>query len=316
MPQFSFSATGVEVVNAFADQVHNKTILITGPSENGVGAETAISLAHANPMYIILAGRTEAKVESVIQKIHNLNPSIQVKFVKLDLSYQASVRRAAALILDIAEKIDIIINNAAIMACPWSKTRDGIESQFATNYLGHFLLTNLLLDKMVKGGSIRIINTTSTGGMGGDINFDDINYKDGKTYVPVAAYAQSKAAMMLFSVALASRFDPQIVTAFSVHPGIHLHDADTLKSAIEWVTAKTGQFVREEFKTLQQGCSTTLVAALDPSIIESSGCYLANAQIALPQPLGSCTDREVADTLWSISEGLVHQEFEWKEQQA
>ncbi|KAI1754833.1 hypothetical protein F4782DRAFT_463200 [Xylaria castorea] len=318
MPQFSFSTTGVEVVSALADQVRNKTVLITGPSEGGIGAEIAISLANANPSLIILAGRTEDKIKPVIRKIREINTSVQLTFVELDLSDQNSVRRAVELVSATVEKIDIIINNAAIMACPWYKTKDGIESQFATNYLGHFLLTNLLLEKTVRMDGARVINTTSTGGAGGEVNFDDVNFKDGETYVPIAAYAQSKVAMLLFSSALASRFDPQKVAAFSVHPGnirtnlqVNLQDPAAFKSAVEWVTAKTGHFAREELKTLQQGSSTTLVAALDETIIESSGCYLADAQVASVQAERLTTGPELAEKLWSLSESLVNQKFEW-----
>ncbi|KAI1176044.1 hypothetical protein F4777DRAFT_292199 [Nemania sp. FL0916] len=318
MSQFSFSTTGVEVVNAFADQVQNKTVLITGPSEGGVGAEIAISLAHASPSLLILAGRNEDKIKPVIQKIREINASVQVKFIQLDLSSQDSVRSAAESISSTVEKIDIIINNAAIMACPWAKTEDGIESQFATNYLGHFLLTNILLDKnTVKTDGGKIINTTSTGGMGGGLDFNDVNFEDGKTYIPVAAYANSKGAMMLYSAALASRFDPHKVASFSVHPGnirtnlqVHFQDPAAFKSAVEWVVQKAGNFVPEEVKTLQQGSSTTLVAALDDKIVESSGSYLANAELATPQP-ALATDSELADKLWSLSEDLVHQKFSW-----
>ncbi|KAI0533818.1 hypothetical protein GGR58DRAFT_94643 [Xylaria digitata] len=318
MPQFSFLTTGVEVVNAFADQVQNKTVLITGPSEGGIGAEIAISLAHANPFLIILAGRTEDKTKLVVQKIREINASVQINFVQIDLSDQVSVRRAAKTVSATVEKIDIIINNAAIMACPWSKTNDGIESQFATNYLGHFLLTNLLLENTVRMDGARIINTASTAGAGGEVDFDDVNFKDGKTYVPVAAYAQSKVAMLLFTAALASRFDPHKVAAFSVHPGnirtnlqVNLQDPAAFKSAVEWVTMKTGHFVREEFKTLQQGSSTTLVAALDDTIIGSSRCYLADAQIAPTQPEQLKAGKELAERLWDLSESLVHQKFDW-----
>ncbi|KAI0437908.1 hypothetical protein F4803DRAFT_536951 [Xylaria telfairii] len=318
MSQFSFSTTGVEVVSAFADQVLDKTVLITGPSEGGIGAEIAISLAHAKPLLIILAGRTEDKIKPVVRKIREINASVQLNFVQLDLSDQASVRRAAKTISDTVEKIDIVINNAAIMACPWSKTKDGIETQFATNYLGHFLLTNLLLDKTVKMNGSRIVNTTSTGGAGGEVDFDDVNFKEGKEYVPVAAYAQSKVAMLLFSAGLASRFNPQKVAAFSVHPGniktnlqVHLQDPVAFKSAVEWVTAKTGHFTREEFKTLQQGCSTTLVAALDETIIDSSGSYLADAQLASVQPQQPAASSDLVGKLWSLSETLVHQKFDW-----
>lgn len=153
-------------------------MLITGPSEGGIGAEVAISLAHANPFLLILAGRNEDKIKPVIQKIREINAAVQLKFVQLDLSVQASVRRAAESISTTVEKIDIIINNAAIMACPWSKTEDGIESQFATNYLGPFLLTNLLLENnTVKMDGARIINTTSTAGNVGEVTFDDVNFQ-------------------------------------------------------------------------------------------------------------------------------------------
>lgn len=113
----------------------------------------------------------------MIRKIREIDDSVQLNFVQLDLSDQVSVRRAAKVISDTVDKIDIVINNAAIMACPWSKTVDGVESQFASNYLGHFLLTNLLLETTVKMDGARVINTTSTGGVGGEIDFDDVNFK-------------------------------------------------------------------------------------------------------------------------------------------
>jgi NAD(P)-dependent dehydrogenase (short-subunit alcohol dehydrogenase family) len=155
------------------------------------------------------------------------------------------VRRAAAAINNATSQIDILINNAAIMACPYAKTEDGIESQFGTNYIGHFLLTNLLIGKMqsaVEGGA-RIVNLTSTGSAAGEANFDDINFdvslintsdsyfknsnsnkfliykQDGKTYNPIAGYAQSKIAIILFTVSLSKKFDSKQIASFSVHPG-------------------------------------------------------------------------------------------------
>ena len=108
-------------------------MLITGASQGGVGAETAISLAHGNPKHLILAGRSEDKAIPVIEEIQKINPKIKVQFAQIDLGSQASVRKAAADINKALEKLDILINNAAIMACPYSKTEDGIESQFATD---------------------------------------------------------------------------------------------------------------------------------------------------------------------------------------
>lgn len=136
-----------------------------------------MSLALGNPKRLLLAGRSEQKVRPVIEEVNKLNPSIEAIFVQVDLGSQASVRRAAAAINTAVEKIDILINNAAIMACPYTKTEDGIESQFATNYIGHFLLTNLLMEKLkAAGNGTRIVNLTSTAGLTGEIYFDNLDF--------------------------------------------------------------------------------------------------------------------------------------------
>jgi NAD(P)-dependent dehydrogenase (short-subunit alcohol dehydrogenase family) len=151
--------------------------VITGPSQGGLGAETAISLAKASPALLILAGRSESKAIPVINQIAESSPDVKVKFITLDLGSQKSVRNAAAQINALAAKIDLLINNAAIMACPYAKTDDGIESQFATNHIGHFLLTKLLMEKiLVAGTGSRIVNVSSSA-IRGTIRFDDYNFQ-------------------------------------------------------------------------------------------------------------------------------------------
>ncbi|KAG0650757.1 Translocon at the inner envelope membrane of chloroplasts 32 [Hyphodiscus hymeniophilus] len=319
MPQFQWSSTGDEVVNAFPSSVHDKIILITGPSPGGVGAETALSLARGNPKHLLLAGRSHEKIKPVIDEINKINAAIKVTFIQLNLDSQASVRRAAKDIQVATDKIDILINNAAIMACPYAKTEDGIESQFGTNHIGPFLLTNLLLPTIeATGKGARIVNLTSTGAALGEINFDDINFNDGKTYVPIAGYAQSKVASILFTVSLSKKFDNKEIASFSVHPGNistglqeHFKDPDVFKTMIDYVVFKAGgPLQREELKTLQQGCATTLVAALDPSILDSSGKYLRDGGIAEEQPKVEATDPVIAERLWALSEKLVGQHFD------
>lgn len=126
---------------------------------------------------MLLAGRSENKIKPVIEEISRVSPSTKVTLIPIDLGSQASVRRAAAAINNATEEIDILINNAAIMACPYAKTEDGIESQFATNYIGHFLLTNLLMGKLqaAKQGA-RVVNLTSTASASGEINLEDVNF--------------------------------------------------------------------------------------------------------------------------------------------
>ena len=153
-------------------------VLITGPSEGGLGAETALTLAIASPKLIILAGRSLARIETVIKGIESAHPSVAAKHIRLDLSSHASIRDAAVSIKENVEKIDILINNAAIMACPFGKTVDGIESQFGTNYIGHFLLTNLLMEKILAAGNgARIVNVSSSGHRMADVRLDDWNFE-------------------------------------------------------------------------------------------------------------------------------------------
>jgi len=219
--------------------------VITGPSTGGIGAETAKCLAKANAKVIILAGRNEAKISPVIQEIGKINPNVHTKFVKLDLGDLSSVRKAATEINARVEKIDILINNAGIMAVrKYVATPDGIESQFGTNHVGHFLLTNLLMSKiMAAGKGARIVNLSSLGYELGGVRFDDYNFEvshipkantsvekalsmsyscplqDGKAYNPWPAYAQSKTANILFTVALAERLKNKGAQTFAVHPG-------------------------------------------------------------------------------------------------
>ena len=180
MSAFSRSSTGISVTQHFSCLIDGKIILITGPSTNSIGAETAISLAHASPSIILLAGRSEAKISPVIKEIHTLNPSITTHFIPLDLASQKSIRKAAFLINSLVGKIDILINNAGVMAVPtYQTTEDGIELQFGCNHIGHFLLTNLVLEKLLKagrGGRARIINVSSTGYELGGVQFDDWNF--------------------------------------------------------------------------------------------------------------------------------------------
>ena len=193
MTRFNRDTTGSEVVNAFLDRVKGKIrastvslrsftidnlVLITGPSEGGLGAETARTLAIASPALIILAGRSSAKIKPVVDDIKSAHPNVATKYVHLDLSNQASVEEAAVSISAGVRKIDILINNAAIMACPFTKTVDGIESQFGINHIGHFLLTNLLMEKIVAAGSdSRIVNISSSGHRMADVRFDDWNFE-------------------------------------------------------------------------------------------------------------------------------------------
>lgn len=177
MANFGHSTTGAEVVEHFKERVKGKTILITGPSDGGIGAETALSLAAGCPACIVLAGRSLPKIQTVIDRINRAYPDVETKVITLNLSSQRAIRGTAASINESIQSIDILINNAAIMACPFAKTADGIESQFGTNYMGHFLLTNLIMERLIAGQGARIVNVSSSGHRMSDVQLDDWNFE-------------------------------------------------------------------------------------------------------------------------------------------
>ncbi|KAK9388630.1 hypothetical protein V1515DRAFT_614667 [Lipomyces mesembrius] len=288
--QWSWGTTGAEVVTAFGSRIKGSTCWWD-----------RCTLASCSPSLIILTGRTESNIIPVISEINTKHPSVPVKFIPLNLSSQASVRSIAAKINESVEKINFLSNNAAIMAALYSKSVDGIENQFATNHIGHFLFTNLIMGKLLKAApGARIVNVSSSAHRSGTI-------RDGKFYNEWEAYGQSKSANILFSRALATKLEPYSCFAFSCHPG-------SIRSGLQLAAAEKAagrEYVREQQKSLEQGCSTTLVALLDPSIEDQNGAYLVNGGIAdnlLPEYL---TRKENEGKLWLLSEELVWEKFDF-----
>jgi NAD(P)-dependent dehydrogenase (short-subunit alcohol dehydrogenase family) len=146
---------------------------------SSIGGETVITLAHGNPSRIILAGRTESRATPVLAAIAALNPRVETSFIDVDLASQASVRAAAVSINASIDKIDFMINNAGITAVPTFETsEDGIELQFAANHVGPFLLTNLIIGKVLAAGKgARVANVASTGYELSGVRFEDWNFK-------------------------------------------------------------------------------------------------------------------------------------------
>ncbi|KFZ24368.1 hypothetical protein V502_01162 [Pseudogymnoascus sp. VKM F-4520 (FW-2644)] len=319
MSHYGISTEGTTVVSDFKDQVKGRIFLITGPSQGGIGAETAISLAHGSPAAILLLGRSLPKIQPTIDTIYAIDSSITTKFIPISLDSLASVRAATSAILndDSIPKLDVVINNAAIMACPYSLSTDGFELQLATNYLSHFLLTNLLMPKILLAApNARIINVASVGHFASDIRYDDPNFTGGKDYVPVVAYGQAKTANVLFSVGLNEKLAGKGVRSFALHPGSivsglqqYLTPEAMAEALAQWEA--TGRKIPTS-KTLQQGCSTTLRAALDPSLAEQNMVYLDDCQPSedpeIVQPYA--IDRENAKKCWVMSENMIGEKFE------
>src|SRR3981189_3644321 len=123
-------------------------VLVTRGSPNGLGAESARVIALHSPELLILAGRSRASLQATVEGLEEVSPGVKFQTLELDLAHQASIRNAAAKLNSMFQAIDVLINNAGIMASPFSKTIDGIESQFGTNHIGHFLFTNLIITRL------------------------------------------------------------------------------------------------------------------------------------------------------------------------
>ncbi|RDW60286.1 hypothetical protein BP5796_11892 [Coleophoma crateriformis] len=321
MTNFGALTTGDEVATALRDQIKGKTILITGPSKSSIGAETAISIAAGSPKLILLAGRTQNKIQPVIDTVQQKYPAVATTFIALDLADQDSVRKAAKEILSKIDSLDVLINNAGVMGVrEYTTTVQGIETQFGINHIGHFLLTKLLMPKLLaaKNGA-RVINVSSFGHLAMGVRFDDWNFKDGKEYNPWLGYAQSKTANILFSSALARKLKKQGLLSYSVNPGLipetNLQSdisQEEFAEGIKVTMESLGDFPMPAItaKPLAAGSATSIYAAFDPSLKEHSGAFLTDCGVYGGIMKEHTVGIEKEDALWELSEELVGGKFE------
>lgn len=177
-PKYDKHTTGSQLVNDLKANIDGKVILVTGVTPKGIGAEFSLAVAKASPRLIILAGRNPASAKKTAEDIASVNPAVRTKSLTINLSSLKSVREAASQVnsWEDVPYIDVLVNNAGIMATPWQKTEDGFESQFATNHLGHFLLTNLLMEKLLASKAPRVVSVSSNGHRFNPIRWSDINF--------------------------------------------------------------------------------------------------------------------------------------------
>jgi len=296
----------------------------------------ALALASQAPLLLVLASRTRSKMEEVAAKIRSQHPDVALQLVGMDLSSLQSVREGAAAVDNVVAKIHLLINNAAVVMQSHEFTPDGLEKQFGTNHVGLFLLTNLLMPKILRAaresptkGSTRVVNVTSAGHVISPIRFSDYNLQKrpedipaeerpmsnpnmsfdpppGQTYVPFAAYGQSKTANILMSLYISRQLAKDGVRSMATHPGSIWTDLSrNLDEKYTEMISKTGGF----WKDLDQGSATTLVAALDPKLNEDvDAIYLSDCQVA--RPAAHASDLQAAERLWRLSEEIVGQKFD------
>ena len=280
----------------------------------GLGKQTIAYLAANNPTRIYLAARTESKARDAITSIKSAVPTAcEIVHLPLDLTSFSSIAEAATTFKAQESRLDILINNAGIMAVPYSTTKEGYEIQFGTNHMGHALLTKLLLPTMLEtaqqqpGADVRIVNLSSMGHLfpvSKGIEFDQSALQHQSTW---RRYGSSKLANILFARALAEQY-PQI-TSVSLHPGIILTDlfnsmrANVFLKLGLWVYGILGLFLPGHYKTPEGGAlNTTWCATVDKAELENGGYYM---------PVGE----KAAGSKWARDEGLKKKLWEWTEEE-
>ena len=316
--KFGKATTGEQVTELFAAECKGMTVVITGGNV-GLGLETGRCLAK-HGAHVVLCSRSVANGQAAVEKIKKEQPDAVVSYMQLDLASLKTVRDFAAEFQKFHKTLNILINNAGIMACPKSLTSDGFESQFGVNHLAHFYLTTLLMPMLLKSATkespSRVVNLSSIAHLlatPAGINFDDLQ---GDSYNPWERYSMSKLSNLLFTNELHRRYDSQNVTCVSVHPGM-IAGTNLAKSVsayaymqFMWALISAGSggfmFLKERFKSIPEGVSTTLVAALDPKIIH--GAYYYDCAFNDGKKVHArYADAEVGAKLWDVSEKLINE---------
>ncbi len=290
-----------------------KIAIVTG-GYSGIGLETTRALAGKGAK-VIVPVRDEAKAAKNLSGVAG-----DVSSATMDLSDIASVRKFADAMNASLSQLDLLINNAGIMACPLERVGPGWESQFGVNHMGHFALTKGLMPLLEKAEAPRVVALSSIAHKRNGILWDDIQFENSE-YNKWTSYAQSKSANALFANALSRRMESFGGRAFSVHPGgiftpLQRHLPVEEQIALGWLdeNGEPSEMAKNGFKSTTQGCTTSLWAATSPLLNDKHGLYCEDCDVAQlmdedSPPFGcvaphACDDKD-AERLWELSETLL-----------
>jgi NAD(P)-dependent dehydrogenase (short-subunit alcohol dehydrogenase family) len=305
-----------------ADEITNgidlteKIAIVTG-GYSGIGLETTRELVATGAKVIIPAKRKEVAVQNLEGIVSKEN------IVEMDLGNLNSVKKFTEDFKESFGKLDLLINNAGIMACPETRVGNGWESQFAVNHIGHFLLTKELMDTMAENDSARFVSLSSSAHSLTGILWDDIHFQN-NSYDKWMAYGQSKTASSLIAIEFHRRMVDKGVSGFSVHPGgiltpLQRHLQKEEMVALGWMDedGSPSEMAKNFFKTTSQGASTSLWCATSPSLNGIGGVFCEDCDIAkrknevdesLQRYFGVAdwaVDTEEASKLWDVTEKML-----------
>ncbi|XP_051274390.1 retinol dehydrogenase 13-like [Dicentrarchus labrax] len=287
--------------------INGKTVVITG-ANTGIGKETARELAQRGGR-IIMGCRDMEKCEAAAKEIRGKTLNPHVYACHLDLASMKSIREFAERIKQEEQRVDVLINNAGVMRCPAWKTDDGFDMQLGVNHLGHFLLTNLLLDKLKESAPSRVINLASLAHIVGKIDFEDLNWEK-KKFDTKQAYCQSKLANVLFTRELAKRLQGTGVTVNAVHPGVVATELGrhTGLHQSQFSSSVLSPFFSMLVKSPELGAQPSVYLAVSKEMEGVTGMYYDVMTEKEPAP--QALDEEAARRLWEVSSRLVGLEEE------
>jgi len=310
--EFGADTTSDEVLAGV--DLEGRRTLITGAT-GGLGYETARAMAKAGSE-VIITGRSRAKVDDAVTRLRVDAGSDRVSGGVLELDTLEGVRVFAAWFTDTHAHLDILINNAGVMACPLGRTVDGFETQFGTNHLGHFLLTGLLTPSLLAAAKgARVVALSSRAHHRSPVVFDDWNY-DHRPYDKWVAYGQSKTANVLLAVELDRRLAHAGVRALAVHPGVIMTDLGRHLGPEDFAAVQKRSSDELVFKSVPAGAATSVYAATAPELEGDGARYLEDCHIAGVDDVSTvegvrsyALDADAAQHLWSVSERAVGTTF-------
>jgi retinol dehydrogenase 14 len=280
-----------------ADWIAGKTVLVTGAT-SGIGLEASVKVAGMGAQLALVA-RDRARGEAAVAAVKKRSGSNAVTLMLCDFASLSQIRALAAEVVATCPKLHVLVNNAGLVAPTKQLTDDGIERTFAVNHLAPFLLTNLLLDHLIRSAPARIVVVASAAHRGGDLPFDNLQFEhDG--YGIMRAYARSKLANVLFTSELARRLAGTGVTANSLHPGAVA--TNIWSHAPRYLRPLLG-VARLFMLSAEKGADTIVFLAASPEVDALTGGYYERNRRVSPSALAR--DDRIAKELWAHSAGLV-----------